>query len=43
MLEIGNRKIKRILIVDDDPEARDSHEYLIEALAKPLRLETDIT
>ena len=30
MLKIGDRKIKRILIVDDDPEARDSHEYLIE-------------
>ena len=30
MLEIGNRRIERILIVDDDPEARDSHEYLIE-------------
>lgn len=30
MLEIGNRKIERVLIVDDDPEARDSHEYLIE-------------
>lgn len=30
MLEIGNRKIERVLIVDDDPEARDSYEYLIE-------------
>lgn len=40
MLEIGNRKIERILIVDDDPEARDSHEYLIEDMDLiPLKVE----
>lgn len=30
MLTIGDRQIKRAVIVDDDSDARDSYEYLIE-------------
>ncbi len=30
MLTIGNRQIERVLIIDDDPEARSSYEYAIE-------------
>ena len=30
MIEIGDRKIDRVLIVDDNPEARVSHGFLIE-------------
>lgn len=30
MLKIGSRKIERILIIDDNPEARDAYEYVIE-------------
>ena len=29
MLKIRNRQIERVLIIDDDPGARDSYEYLI--------------
>lgn len=32
MLELQNRSITRALIVDDDPEARHSYEYIIEEL-----------
>ena len=32
MLQLQNRSITRALIVDDDPEARQSYEYIIEEL-----------
>lgn len=30
MIRIGSREIERVLIVDDNPEARQAHEYVIE-------------
>lgn len=39
MLTIGDRQIERAVIVDDDPGARDSYQYLIEDMSlTPLKV-----